>query len=260
MSTISKLARPLQMRGFSLVESVAASFILLMAIMLTFQLFHSGMQYFRWVEEKSLALNVADQRLAKIRNWARSQNGWSGFPSGPDPEHPEYNLSVTLANQKLASPCLELDSNFSQRREMTKTCKLITVKVAWSRGSVELYSLVADRSNRGWSNSNAVKIEGTIPALVTGTTSVSLSAKATDASNNDLDDVFFTWYVEPVGTTGALATITPSRDGRTATFINLTRRANGSTTPSTGQCRIALRAVYFGVEKWGYSPTINLAP
>lgn len=260
MSLASKAANRFRALGFSLVESVAAAFILLMAIMLTFQLFHSGMQYFRWVEEKSLALNVADQRLAKVRNWARNQNNWSGLPNGPDPEHPEYSLSVNLTDQTVASPCLELDSNFSQRREMTKTCKLVTVKVAWSRGSVELYSLVADRSNRGWNTSNAVKIQGTIPAIVTGSTSLSLSAKATDASNNDLEDVFFTWYVEPVGTTGALATISPARDGRTATFVNLTRRANGSTAPSTGQCRIALRAVYYGVEKWGYSPTINLTP
>lgn len=246
--------------AFSLLESIAAIFTLLIAILLTFQLFHSATQYFRMVEERSLALTVAEQRLGEVRNWARTQNGWSGFPNGSDPLHPQFNIVVSLNNYVLASPSLELDSNYTERRELQKTCKQVTVQVSWARGSVELYSLVGDRGNRSWSTSNPLQINGTIPATVTAADSVSLSVEATDLSGAMLEDLFYSWYVEPVGLTGALATINPSRDGRTATLVNLVHIPNGTTTTSTGQCRVAVRTIYHGTEQWGYTPTINLAP
>ena len=244
--------------GFSLVESVAATFILLTAILLTFQLFHSGMHYFRWVEEKNLATNIADQRLAQIRNWARNQNNWSSYPNGPDPDHPEYTLTVVMADRTTASPCLELDKNFSDPREMTKTCKRVTVKVTWSHGSVELHSLVSDRDNRGWSSSAPIQIQGTIPLEVHPATPVPLSAKAYDASNNELKDLFFTWSVEPRDPDPALATVNPSRDGRSANFVNTSRRPYGTQSASAGFCRVVVRAMYNGVERVGYTADIKL--
>ncbi len=245
--------------GFSLVESVCATFILLTAILMTFQLFHSGMHYFRWVEEKNLATNLADQRLAQIRNWARTQNNWSGYPNGSDPSHPEYSLTVTFTDRVTASPCLELDKNFpDNRREMTQTCKQVTVKASWNRGSVELHSLVSDRNNRGWSSTSPIKVEGVIPSVVKPGTSVDLTVTATDASNVEFQDLFYTWSVEPRDPDPALATVTPTRNGRSATLVNLSRRPYGKTAPSTGYCRVVVRAMYRGVEQVGYSDDIKL--
>lgn len=246
--------------AFSLLESVAAIFTLLIAILLTFQLFHSAMQYFRMVEDRTLALTVAQQRLGEVRNWARSQNGWTGFPSGADPLHPQFNVAVSLADYGLASPSVELESNYTDRRQLTKTCKQVTVQVSWARGSVELYSLVGDRGNRSWSTTSPLQVKGTIPATVTAADSVSLSVEATDLSGALLEDLFYSWYVEPVGAVGTVATISPSRDGRTAIFVNQVRLPDGTTTPATGQCRVAVRTIYHGTEQWGYTPTINLAP
>lgn len=246
-------------RGFSIIESVYASFILLVAFLLTFQLFHAGLHYFRWTEEKTTALSLADKRMAQVRNWARSQNNWSGFPTGSDPAHPDFQITTTLSDYTLASPCKEIDSNYGQRRELTQTCKLVTVTTTWHRGKVDLFSLIADRGDRGWDGANPIQIGGAIPGVLTASASAHLTATANGPSG-PLPDVTFNWFVEPVAPNPATATISPMRDGRSADLTNLTRFSSGGSGPSTGHCRVAVRAVYHGQERWGYTPTITLAP
>lgn len=249
-------------RGLSLIETISAIFLLLLAMLLTFQLFHVGMQYFRRVEERTVALTLADQRLEEVRNWSLTQNNWSGPPNGQNPAYPGYQYQVILEDARLASPSLELDTNFTQKRELTETAKKVTVRVSWPRGQVETHSLLVDRGNRGWDSSQPIRINisGGVPAVVTASTSISMTAKAYDASGAELKDMFFTWYVEPQPPDGALGTVTASRDGRSATFVNQAVQPDGSTGPSTGQCQVAVRAVYEGVEQWAYSPDFNLAP
>ena len=246
-------------RAFSLMESVYASFILLIAVLLTFRLFHSGMQYFRWSQEKTTALQLASKRMGQIRNWSKTQNGWAGIPSGPDSDYPDYTITAQLSDHTVASPCRTIDSNYTQKRELTTECKQIRLTVSWFRGSVDLVSLVGGRGDLGWRAANPIVISGAIPASVAAATPVLLSAQAY-TTTGPTNDMFFSWYVEPASPTGAMATISPSRDGRSATFINQTRKADGSLGPSTGQCRVKVRAVYQGVEKWADSGVINLAP
>jgi hypothetical protein len=239
-------------------ESVYAAFILLIAVLLTFRLFHSGMQYFRWSQEKTTALQLASKRMGQIRNWSKTQTGWAGIPSGPDSDYPDYTITAQLSDHTVVSPCRSIDSNFVQKRELSNECKRIRLTVSWFRGSVDLVSLVGGRSDLGWRSANPIVLSG-VPSTVSASTPVSLSAQAF-TSVGPTNDMFFSWSVEPAAPTGAMATISPSRDGRSATFINLTRRADGSSGPSTGQCRVKVRAVYQGVEKWADSGVINLAP
>lgn len=247
--------------GFSLVESIFASLLLLVAMLLVFQVFHFGTRYFQWVEQKTQALALAEKRLTEIRLWARSHNGWTGFPNGPDPTMPEYTIQVTLSPTTLASMSKELDSAFPEKRELTQTAKLVQVKVDWPRGSVELNSLVVDRGNRGWNSSSPITISGSIPPTLNGgNPGVTLTATATDASGATLDDVFFRWYILPEGATPAYATIKPSRDGRTAVLTNSARDGSGTVSASTGQCRVYAQAVYNGQEATGQTGLVNLAP
>lgn len=248
-------------RGLSLVESIFATLMLMVALLVVFQLFHYGMRYFSWVEQKTLALAVAEKRLAELRNWARTQNNWAGYPNGPDPDYPNYQVVVTLTNYTLASPGQQVDSNFVNKRELTTTAKQARVKVIWPRGNVELTSILVDRGNRGWSASNPLTIQGSIPATVTeANPGVPLTVDATDAAGQPLQDLFFRWYVEANAVNGATGTITPTRDGRSAVFTNRTLRADGTFMPATGQCKVAVRAIYNGQERWARTGTINLAP
>ena len=249
----------LKKAGFSLVESLFASSILLVAMLILFQLFHVGMRYFNWVERRALATAVAERRLAELRNWSRTQNGWSGYPVGPDPLEPDFQINVSLSDYPLLTPNRELESNFAVPRQMDQSAKLARVRVLWDRGRVELHSLLVDRF-RGWRNPNPIAITATIPGAVTATSSLTLSATGFDSSAQPIADLCFNWYVEGVPPTAALGSIAPSRDGRTATFTNRAQRADGSYSPSTGQCKIRVRAIYDGQERWAETAPINLVP
>lgn len=258
---MSFLADRLHFRaGFSLIESVYASFILLVSVLLTFQLFHLGLQYFRWTQERTTATQLATRRLAQVRNWSKIQTDWTGFPTGPEPDFPDFNITTSLASQPITSPC----SHFPQKGASTTECKLVTVTVSWTRSSISLVSLVSSRGDLEWRAANPIVISGAIPPVVTSTTAVNLSAEAfgQKVSNGGLklEGLFFSWYVEPVGPTGAMATITPAPDGRTAILINQTRLADGSMVASTGQCRVTVRATYNGAERMAQTAVIGLAP
>jgi len=246
-------------KGFSLVESLFASSILLVAMLILFQLFHVGMRYFSWVERRALATAVAERRLAELRNWSRTQNNWSGYPVGPDPLEPDFQISVSLSDYPLLTPSREIESNFSTPRRMDQSARMARVRVIWDRGHVDLHSLLVDRF-RGWRNLNPIAISATIPGTVTATSTLTLSATGFDSSAQPIDDLCFSWYVEGVPPNAAQGTIAASRDGRTATFSNRAQRADGSYAPSSGQCRIKVRAIYDGQERWAETAPFNLVP
>lgn len=249
----------LKKAGFSLVESLLASSVLLVAMLILFQLFHVGMRYFSWVERRALATAVAERRLAELRNWSRTQNGWIGYPAGPDPLEPDFQISVTLSNYPLLTPCRELESNFADTRQMNQSARLARVRVLWNRGRIDLHTLLVDRF-RGWRNPNPIEIVATIPGAVTVTSPLSLTARGFDSGGQAIADLCFSWYVEGVPPAAALGTIVPSRDGRSATFTNQSQRSDGSYAASTGQCKIKVRAIYDGQERWAETAPINLAP
>ena len=232
----------------------------MLAFIILVRLFHAGMQYFNWVERRTIATYVAERRIAELRRWAKTQTNWSGPPTGADPNEPDFKVNVALTDLILASPSTESEKNFAQQRRLdNQSVKQAKVTVAWDRGQVDLYTILIDPF-RGWRDANPIQLSGAIPSSLNGGGSFTVTATGYDSAGRPIRDLFFNWYAEPVFPNGARATINATRDGRSATFWNLAQYANGAMQSSNGNCRIAVRAVYRGQERWVRTGSIDLNP
>ncbi len=85
-------------------------------------------------------------------------------------------------------------------------------------------------------------------------------ARAYDSDNQEIKDLFFRWYVEPLDGHGTLTA--QKRDGTGATFTNVYTDKDGDKRYTGGTCRVKARTVYQGEEKWGVSAAIymDMAP
>ncbi|MBI3925648.1 MAG: hypothetical protein HY319_08920 [Armatimonadetes bacterium] len=249
-------------RGFTITEVILASFLLVAGFLIVARLFHAGLSYTARIENRVVALHLAETRMAQIKHWARTHNDWTGFPDGADPEYPGFDIGVALSEAPLMSPSTELEGAYpGDQRTMSSSARWCDVQVAWDGGQsrLRLVSLIGDRF-RGWKASGPLVVEGAIPSPVTSTAQVTLTATGYDSSAQAIDDLFFRWYVEPEGAGSAKGTITPDRDGRSAVFENKIQLPDGTWQASTGQCRVRVRAVYKGEERWGETSVINLQP
>lgn len=247
-------------RGYTLVEAIIASFLLVAAFLLVSRLFHAGLQYTSRVEKRALAAHLADKRMQEIRSWSKRHESWNGIPDGPDPQHSGYDIQVSLENLELSSPSRQLEEAHPDDdvRVMTSAARRVTVEVTWDSERLRITSLLADRF-RGWRGADPIVVSGAIPPQVGPTTSVEFSARGYDAAGRPIEDLFFSWYVEPRQfPDAALGSIDAARDGRTAVFRNQIQLVNGALASRNGMCRVAVRAVYGGRERWGYSPDMQL--
>lgn len=252
---------PLKPKGYTLIEAIIASFVLVAAFFMVSTLFQAGLRYTTRVEKRVVATQLAENRLGALREWARTQNDWSGFPSGNDPDFPGYSISVSLQDQPLFAPGSELElAHPAQPRRMSNTAKQAIIEVRWdSTGRYVLSTLLTDRF-RGWRVSNPIVVSGSVPPIVNPTNPVTFTAVGYDADGREIKDLFFDWYVEPVFPNATKGTIEPTRDGRSATFTNELQKPNGVKVATSGTCRVAARARYGGQERWGYSVEMQLSP
>lgn len=247
-------------RGYTLIEAIIASFLLVAAFLLVSRLFHAGLQYTSRVEKRALAAHLADKRMQEVRAWSKRHESWVGLPTGNDPAHPNFTIQVSLDPLELQSPSrqLELAHPAGDRRSMASAARQVTVEVTWDSERLRLTSLLADRF-RGWRSANPIVVSGSIPPQVGPGDTVEFSARGFDAAGRAIEDLFFSWYVEPRQfPNAAVGTVEASRDGRTAEFRNQIQLLNGTVASRNGVCRVAVRAVYGGQERWGYSPDMQL--
>ena len=88
---------PVRARGYSLIESIIASFLLVSAFFLVSRLFHAGLQYSSKVESRVVAVQVAEQRMAELRQWAKNTHNWTGFPTAQNSRYPAYRITIQRA-------------------------------------------------------------------------------------------------------------------------------------------------------------------
>jgi len=246
-------------RAYSLTEAVIASFVLITALIVVSRLFHSSLRYSSWVESKAVATYLAENRMAELQRWARDSTDWTSPPSGNEPGFSKYAIQVTIESVELASPSLELESlHAGDQRIMSETARKARVEVSWGgNNSVQLVGLLR-APVIGWRASNPIVITGSIPSPVTSSSEVNLQARGYDSSGAEIQDLFFTWSVEPVFPGAATGTLTPSRSGRTCSFHNQLPSVSGP-VPSSGNCRITATAIYGGEERRGSSPVLTLS-
>jgi Tfp pilus assembly protein PilV len=266
--------------GFTLVETLVSMTVLIIAFLLVFNLFHASLRYGSDIEKQVFASVIATKKIEDIRKWSSTRaagrynfnSDWSAYSgvTGADHENPEYRVAVEVRDVSLESPssALETAHAASDRRRLTSSAKKVRVTVSWeARNATKTLSVVSFvkepiRSLRA-SNPVVVTPLSVIPATVPRDGVVDFAADAYDTDDLVIDDVKFAWYVDPADGNGS---VTPSHDGRTGVFANYVEVPNPSPPPAAtrlytgGACRVKARIVYAGVEQWGTSSPINLAP
>ncbi len=253
-------------RGYSLIEAILASFLLIGAFFIVNRLFHTGLQYSSKVEGRIVAVQVAERQMALVRRWARFQDDWDNFPSDSQVEVPGYEISVSIEDQVLFSPSSQLESVYQGdprgRRAIRESVRLAVVEVLW--GTDNTYRLVSlvSRDCKRWRPPPTVDISGVVPTVVVGTDPVNFSAQGFDEDGDPIPDLFFHWTVEPVYFNSSPVTgriLYDRRDGRTVSYVNQVQRRDGEWVTQNGECRVRAYARYNGILGGGNSEPFRVS-
>jgi Tfp pilus assembly protein PilV len=292
METLMKYRRSCPKMGLSIIETMIAMVVLVGAFMLVFTLFHASLRYTNRVEKRVFASIIAEKKLEEIRSWASKKaavgynydSDWSTYSGacGPDPGNPEYIVSVTARNSSIDSPSRSFEALLAlpEKKRLHSAVKKVRVSVAWDphdpAKSLSFTTLVKEPvrsfrnprftidNSRSPATDPIVVSAASIPDPLPRDGTVSFTALAYDSENNVICDLFFLWYVQPItdpatGVAGN-ATITQAHNGSSATLVNKVILPGGAVGYTGGKCLVKARAVYGGIEQWGSSEVINLAP
>jgi hypothetical protein len=253
-------------RGFSLMEAVFASFLLITSILISVLVFDSSLQAEANNEQRIMAAIVAESALEEVRSYANID-----FPGTQDaydgrkwtlPNYTQFKVEAQVGPQELAIPCTELETQYPdaptfptpERRSLSNSVWRCEVAVEWSRGSEKL-RMVRYLANLSQVNNFEVVITpqggSAIDAITSGTFNVQqnrtkdFKAEAF-ADGKRVDDVQFSWFVEPLDGFGSIYRV--SRDGKDCRYKNSYRNYDGTTKHGPGFCDVVVRAVYQGVE------------
>lgn len=253
-------------RGLSLLETIIAFGVLVAGFAVFFRLYHSALTYSSSGERKTLAANVAQRQLVKLRGWAFQNSGggrnfddWTSYTdvTFPDEEHPEYQVRIQSAFVDGVSPNSQLivgPLGF-EKKSLESTFRKVQITVSWSQGDLEVVSLIADPTRR-LRELNPVEITGP-GGTVARDESVALSLKVYDTDDREIPDIMARWYVKPINGVGKVSS---PIEGGTATFVNVSEKMDGTSQYTGGQCRVTARIVYRGQEAWGESDILDLSP
>jgi len=256
-------------RGLSLVETLIAFFLLSCGVLLITQLFLYSLRYTRQVEARARGLLAGERAWQRLRNWAAEVSGgqlnfsgnWAAYSgvTETDPDDADFQLHYEVADEILMSPCREFESLIpaDQQGLMARSAKRVSIDVRWRGGSLLLAGLM-EEPPRQWRATNPLVVSGTPPDPVDASNPANFTVTAFDSNDAAIEDLEFRWYVDAMSTSG---TVTPSQNGKAATFTPLMTLSDGSTQPSPpGQCRVKVRAVYRGQERTALSAVMNVAP
>jgi hypothetical protein len=252
--------------ALSLLETIMALGLLVAGFTVFFRLYHSALTYSTAGERKTLAANIAQRQLIKLRGWAvqpaaggRNFDDWTAYTdvSFPDEEYPDYQVRIQSAFAAAVSPNSELivgPAGF-EKKSLDATFRKVQITVSWSQGTLEVVSLIGDPTRR---------LRAVNPVVITGPAGtvardakVDLSLKVFDTNDREIPDLMARWYVKPINGVGQVGS---PIEGGTATFVNVSEKMDGSPQYTGGQCRVTARVVYRGEEAWGESDILDLAP
>ncbi len=241
-------------RGFSLMETVIAIFVITFAVMIMAALFRSALDGAKRTRKIAIANVLADKRLQAIVHWAGQGNNFSDWSSvdgasGPDSQFPDFNVRSDAEAQVVYSPCSESETRYpaSDRRALYVSAKKVRVRVTWSptsdpRNKVDLLSLVGAPPQP----LDKMAMKGTVNPL-SPLSSLTLNADGRDNANDSISDLFYFWTLSPLTGYGQ---ITPSRDGRK---LVLKHRNYDPTTggyrPAPGEVSLSVKGTSMGVTK-----------
>lgn len=247
-------------QGFSLAEACIALSLLTAIIIFSATIYQTTFNAGKKLEQRLDAAYEARRQITAARHWLKDPEHFSD----PDSYSPDISagleVEVTLEPYQTASPNRTFE-NFedgpAEPRSMQSSYLQVTVTVTRDRDSTSLTGIVG-APVRELSATQPLVLDsaGTSITLAKDET-VQFTASLRDSNDHEIEDVFFKWSVRPASGVATLESV--SRDGRTATFKNVSYKLDGSPIYTGGTCMVAVGTTYAGEELWETPTELRLA-
>lgn len=250
------------MRGSSLVETILAVFILVIAVSFTALSFHRSLRYQNTIQRKAQGIAFSETVIDQVREWAQTpanySGPWTSWSSFTLPDYPGFEARIRQDWTTLTAPCsqIALGKLVAERQEMNNSMKRLDVSILYN-GQVETqFQAFVGEPERLAVSVQVTPVIG-IPDPLVRDGLVEFKAEALDSAGNSIPDVFFLWSSEPITGNG---TVISTGRGQTANLANLYLAPDGATRYSGGQVRVKALCKVRGREVWGFSSPVNLQP
>ncbi len=258
-------------RGFTLAETMVATFILFSTLVIFAALVDTALRYYAQIEKRNQAASVADRKYEEIRDWARTNyvtGNWNTF-LGPttDPYYPDMQVSVQSDWLAPLSPSTELEQEFAaaNRVDVEDGVRRVQIQVDWSdaidsnRQLQVVYYISPPRRNLPLTVD--VQPSGGVANPLPNGGTANFAARAYDADGDPVMGLTYAWEIIPVTPNPGSATIEPSRSGRAATLINHVYSEDSAILAlPTRNCKLRVYTRYCGQEYSGEYSGITLSP
>lgn len=281
-------------RALALLETIIAIFLLTAGFIVIAALYHTALRHSRVVEEKHIAVLVAERKLEEIRSWSRRTHGtggtdrfaddasWATYDgvTTTDTDYPNYSITVAATRHQLFAPSSQFESvRFSAQDDETLvdpptaadpiksfdgSTRRVEVTVSWGPSVTQrmtLVSLVGDPVRRILPDPSSMNLV-MLPALTDMAPGSTRDFQVTlsDTTGQPVEDASFTWYIEADGTANGTLDYDPANSG-TATFKNEVQydpTDSTSVVTAPGKVRVGVRARIGGEEVVKWSPVLTL--
>ena len=245
---------PNSKRGATLLEVLFASFLLITALTLTIFLINHSFQSESDSGLKVRALHDAQNALEEVRAAAFQdfKNGMATVDGKNWPcSLPDYLIESSVKWQPLDLPCSELESQYDAGRDLPNLSRKVLTHSTWKvdvevrrkdngKPLLHLTTLVADLAPDSF-ELRMLALDG---VSVAPEGELRFRAVAYDSSNEVIEDLILTWYVEPINSFGSVHVM--RRDGWECVYKNIYQDYGNRYTTTPGQCRIVARGEYKG--------------
>tara|TARA_Y100000815_G_scaffold173350_1_gene157803 strand:- start:74 stop:862 length:789 start_codon:yes stop_codon:yes gene_type:complete len=241
-------------RGATLLEVLFASFLLITALSLTIFLIHHSFQSEADSGLKVRALHDAQNALEEIRAaaYADFKGGLASVDGRLWPcTLPDYLIESSAKWQPLDLPCSELESQYDEGRALPNLARKVLTQSTWKvdvevrrkddgKPLIHLTTLVADLAP----DTFELRMLAPDGLKVGPEGELRFRAVAYDSSNEVIEDLILTWYVEPINSFGSVHVM--RRDGWECVYKNIYQDYGNRFATTPGQCRIVVRGEYKG--------------
>jgi len=241
-------------------EALLSTFLLLTSLLLSIYVFHSSLRAEASNEKRVLAAAVAESALAEIRETAcqnfRSVIGLYNDKRWSLAEAPEFTISCRAESSLVGLNCMELESQYPRAnrfplpepRLLERSAVDVEVTVSWedpAPRSVTLCERVVNLREVANFEVRLLDASGAVAApttLAKGETALFKAQAYIDSQ--PLDDLQYTWYVQPVQGFGSLRSV--SRDGLQCEYQNAYRNYANRLRYAPGVCFLIVEATFQG--------------
>jgi len=250
------------MRGSSLVETILAVFILVIAVAFSALTFHRSLRYQTIVQRKALGVAFCELTLDQVREWAKTPanyaGSWAAWNSFQHGAYADFEARIAVSDFSLMAPSspLALAVPVAERQVMNASMKRLDLRIFY-RGQPEfnLQAFVAEPERLA--ASVVVTPKTGVPDPLPRDQAVEFVASAKDAGGQTIPDVFFRWTSQPISGNGE---VTSTGTGQSAALVNAFVSPDGVVRHTGGQVKVRAVCTVRGRELSGESAAVNLQP